>query len=152
MLDSLSAVRLSADHPGRTGSPGGDGVGWGEYFVLNPNNEANGTFIASLTLPTLYSPDANDKVCRYISEHAWDCAANSFATTPFNTITRSDVIEFSDWAVGNNVSPTAIRLTLLRAAAKSWDGLFLLFGAALAAGASALTLWFFARKRVPGSE
>jgi len=110
-LDSLRVTRVVGDHPGRTGGGGGGGsggVGWGEWFVLAPNDGANGTFSASLTLPTLFVPDANDKVCRYLGGTAWDCAAHGFGQTPFAHITRAEVTAFSDWAAGNEVGPNAV--------------------------------------------
>lgn len=114
LLDSLTITKTSGDHPGRSGSAGGAGVGWGEYFSLTPNGGANGTFTATLTLPSLFAPDSSDKVCRYVSGTTWDCAADSFSSTPFDTITREGVTAFSDWAAGNNVGPTAVRLASLR--------------------------------------
>ncbi len=101
-LANLTVMETAGDHPGSTGSRGGYGVGWDEYFTLTPNTGANGTFNATITLPTQFPPDANDKVCRYINQHVWDCAANTFSTTPFNIVSRAAVTAFSDWAVGNN--------------------------------------------------
>jgi hypothetical protein len=116
LLSSLTVTKIVGDHPGRTGSGGGvGGVGWGEYFTLDPNIGANDTFVADLTLPALFVPEASDTVCRYVSGTTWDCAANSFSTTPFNIITRNGVTAFSDWAAGNNVSPTAVTLRGFRA-------------------------------------
>ena len=100
-------------------------MGWGEYFTLSPNAGANGTFTAILTLPTLYTPDAHDKVCRYISGTTWDCAAHSFSTTPFNIVTREEVTAFSDWAAGDNVGPTALQLLSFRATSPRVPGMLL---------------------------
>jgi hypothetical protein len=119
-LDSLTITKTEGDHPGRTGSPGGDGVGWGEYFILDPNLGANGTFAVNLTLPALFIPDGSDKVCRYVSGTTWDCAADAYSTDPFNTVTRDGVTAFSDWAVGQNVGPTAVQLLALRAHSPIW--------------------------------
>jgi hypothetical protein len=145
-LYELAVTQVTGDHAGSTGSPGGNGVGWGEYFVLNPNDEANGTFNATLTLPSLYPPDEFDSVCRYIGEYTWDCAADSFATTPFYTISRADVSEFSDWAAGDDVSPTAIRLTTLLATTRTADGIFILLGVVLATSACGLAAIILHRK------
>jgi len=125
-LADLTIVQTDEDHPGRTGSSAGNGVGWGQYFSLYPNDGANGTFSASLTLPTLFSPDGSDKVCRYISGITWDCAADSFSTSPFDSITRQDVDAFSEWAAGSDVGPTVLRLVSLRAISGGMRGPLLL--------------------------
>lgn len=120
-LTSLTVTRVVGDHPGRTGGGGGGGsVGWGEWFVLTPDDGANGTFDASLTLPALFTPDANDKVCRYLGGTAWDCAAHGFGQNPFAHITRQGVNAFSDWAAGNEVGPNVLRLREFRARPWSW--------------------------------
>ncbi len=54
-------------------------------------------------------------VCRYTgSGQVWDCARSS-ATS--DSITRAGVTGFSDWAVGNNVGPTAVQLVPFTATA-----------------------------------
>jgi hypothetical protein len=68
-----------------------------------------------VTLPTTFTPDANDKVCRYTGTGTtWDCART---TNTSNTITRDGVTTFSDWAAGNEVGPTAVTLNNLEAQA-----------------------------------
>lgn len=136
-LNQMAVTKTVGDHPGRTGSAGGNGVGWGEYFSLSPNAGANGTFTATLTLPTLYTPDADDKVCRHISGTTWDCAAHSYSTIPFNIVAREDVTAFSDWAAGNNVGPTALQLISFRATSAGSISIVL----ALAALIVGLTAW-----------
>jgi hypothetical protein len=82
-------------------------------------------------LPSPFGPpDKNDKLCRYNDLSAeWDCAADSFTTT---TITRHHLSGFSAWAVGNDVGPTALRLTSLQARPAAFPatraGLLLVFG------------------------
>lgn len=120
-LTGLTVTKVVGDHSGRTGSGGsGGGVGWGEYFVLTPNAGANGTFNAALTLPALFTPDANDKVCRYLGSATWDCAAHGFGQTPFAYITRQGVTAFSDWATGNEVGPNAVTVREFRARPWPW--------------------------------
>ncbi len=120
-LDELTVTKVEGDHAGRTGGGGGGGgVGWGEWFALSPNDGANGTFQASLTLPTLFAPDANDKVCRYLGGMAWDCTAHGFGLAPFAHITRQGVSAFSDWAAGDEVGPNAVTVRQFRARPWSW--------------------------------
>ncbi len=147
LLDGLIVTKITGDHPGRTGTAGGNGVGWGEYFTLDPNTDANDTFTVNLTLPTLFPPDTNDKACRHINELEWDCAVDSVSTTPFNTITRENITAFSDWAVGNDVSPTAVRLSSMQAASRRTAGLLPALVAALIASAMAL-IWMRRRPRM----
>jgi hypothetical protein len=69
-----------------------------------------GGFDVTLTLPTDFTPDGDDKVCRY-DEGAdrWECAATSFDAAE-QRVTRANVTHFSDWAVGDDVGPTTISL------------------------------------------
>jgi hypothetical protein len=116
-LSSITATRTLTDHLGRTGASN-HGVGWGEYWTLIPNSGA-ASFAVSLTLPTLFTPDANSKVCRFISGTTWNCAAGISSTVPFTTITRSGVTAFSDWAVGDEAGPNAVTLHHLSAASQT---------------------------------
>ncbi|MDW8319206.1 MAG: choice-of-anchor Q domain-containing protein, partial [Anaerolineae bacterium] len=116
-LTGLTIRKVVGNHAGRTGSGGsGGGVGWGEWFVLTPNSGANGTFQAALTLPALFTPNANDKVCRYLGGALWDCAGHGFGLAPFPHITRQGVSAFSDWAAGDEVGPNAVTVREFRAA------------------------------------
>jgi|GEM_PF-6874949 len=63
---------------------------------------------------------------------------SSFTT---NSITRNALSAFSDWAVGNNVGPTAVRLTSFQASSPL-SPLVWLLPAALAMAI------FFAKKRL----
>ena len=110
-LTSLTVVHTIGDHPGRTGDWSVNGVGWGQYWSFTPNTGASG-FSVTLTLPADFVPDADDTLCRYIGS-GWDCAASSF--DPVNqTITRSGVTGFSDWAIGHN-TPSSPVLAIQRA-------------------------------------
>jgi hypothetical protein len=129
-LSSVTVTRTLGDHPGRTGTSGNHGVGWGEYWTLTPNSGA--TFTVSLTLPTLFAPNANSKVCRFTSGTTWDCMVGISSTVPFTTITRSGVTGFSDWAAGNNVGPLAVTLKDFTAMANAPVGVIGALAASLA--------------------
>lgn len=108
-LDCLYVDEMGLNHPHAT-----TGIQTGRYWLIRGLQADKQTDAAdygvNLTLPTTFTPDANDKVCRYTgSGQVWDCGASSYTS---NTITRNGVIAFSDWAAGDNVGPTAI--TLLR--------------------------------------
>ncbi len=143
-LEDLFVERIPGDHPGRTGSAGGNGVGWGEYYDIEPNPGAN-NFEVDLSLPTLFTPDAEDTLCRYIGGTTWDCAADGYSATPFNHIVRQDVSAFSDWAAGNHVGPTVVEMVSLKAASVRLGGLLPVMG--LAAGCLAALIWLLFRRR-----
>ena len=108
---SITIGRHDTNHPNRTGADAAKGVGWGTYWTITPV----GTGTVDVTLPTAFTADANDTVCRYTGTGTtWDCART---TNTLSTITREGVTTFSDWAAGNEVRPTAITLNTLDAKA-----------------------------------
>jgi hypothetical protein len=105
-LSCLYVDEMELNHPNATA-----GIQSGRYWLIrglqSDKTDATG-FGVTLTLPTTFTPDTNDKVCRYTgSGQVWDCAMSGYTA---NSITRNGVSAFSDWAVGNNVGPTAIKL------------------------------------------
>jgi hypothetical protein len=117
---SIQVERIDSNHPNAT-----TGIQTGRYWTIAPT----GSGVADITLPVTFTPDANAKVCRYTgSGQVWDCALSSITA---NTITRNDVTTFSDWAAGNNVSPTANTLQSFDARPKGPDrllGYWVVFG------------------------
>jgi len=108
---SITIGRHDGNHPNRSGADATKGAGWGTYWTITPV----GTGTVDVTLPTTFTPDANDKVCRYTGTGTtWDCART---TNTSNTITRDGVTTFSDWAAGNEVGPNAVTLNSLDAKA-----------------------------------
>ncbi len=95
------------------------------------NKDHASGFTLNLTCHLLH-PDANDKVCRYTAG-GWDCAMDS---TTSNSITRNGITALSEWAVGNDVSPTAVKLRDMRARLAP-SPIVWLFAVVLAIG-----LWF----------
>jgi predicted outer membrane repeat protein len=113
-LACLYVDEMGLDHPNATA-----GIKTGRYWLIRALQSDKTTpatfYIVHLTLPTTFTPDANSKVCRYTgSGTVWDCAMSSYTS---NAITRYGITELSDWAVGNNVGPTAVRLKSLTAVA-----------------------------------
>jgi uncharacterized delta-60 repeat protein len=94
---------VGTDHPHKTTK-----VGVGSYFTIT--NTGGDTL--TLTLPHTFGTAPSIKACRYVGgTTGWECgtdAANSYDET---TVTRTGVSAFSDWAPGNNVGPTAVRLS-----------------------------------------
>jgi hypothetical protein len=104
-LACLYVDEIGINHPNATA-----GIQTGRYWLIralqsDKQNDASG-FTVNLTLPTNFTADENDKVCRYTGS-GWDCAADSHTG---NSVTRNNVTQLSEWAVGNNVGPTAVQL------------------------------------------
>ena len=102
----LSVGEVQANHPDAP-----PGLQTGVYWIIQAfrgNGTAASGYTVDLTITTPFTPDANDKLCREFNGGDWDCAADSFTAT---TITRLNVTAFSDWAAGNDVTPTSIRLS-----------------------------------------
>jgi len=114
-LDCLRVQHVIGDPPQATA-----GIETGQYWIitgLDGLGNPAGEFSVTLTLPTNFTPDGNDKLCRYTGiGQIWDCAASSFDAVN-NTVTRIGVPGFSTWAVGNDVGPNAVTVRDLRAGA-----------------------------------
>ncbi len=96
-LSCLQVQQVNSNHPNAT-----VGIQTGRYWIITPTGSG---YTVNLTLPAS-APDTNDKVCRYTGVgNTWDCAYNSHTVS---SITRNGITQLSDWAVGNNVGPTAI--------------------------------------------
>ncbi|MFZ5809759.1 MAG: choice-of-anchor Q domain-containing protein [Chloroflexota bacterium] len=139
-LNCLYVDEMELNHPNATA-----GIQRGRYWLirgLQSDKQTNATgFSVTLTLPTSFTPDDSDKLCRYpgnLGGAGWDCAADSHTT---DSITRNDVSAFSDWAVGNNVGPTAVKLQGFQVSSAP-SPIVWLFSAALAIAV------FFAKKRL----
>ena len=89
-------------------------MGWGEYWNFAPSGDG---FTANLTLPTLFTPDAGARVCRFrTAEQTWDCAVGGFNASD-KTVTRTGITSLSDWAVGK-FDPNAVVFRAFRAEAE----------------------------------
>jgi CSLREA domain-containing protein len=103
-------------HPtGQTGTVT-SGVGWGPYYTLSGQGDAgavNTGFVAQVTLPLpLPRPSEDDPyVCKYLGSD-WNCSRTGRDT---QWVWRDTIHSFSDWTVGEHITPTAIRLMSLSA-------------------------------------
>jgi predicted outer membrane repeat protein len=119
-VNCLAAVYFPRGHAYATGTIG-NGVGADHFWQIAARNSSGITatgFIVSITLP--YNGFASPKLCFYpgaLSGSGWDCTGAQ--STNGNTITRAGLTHFSDWAVGNDVGPTAITLTQFTAQSSS---------------------------------
>jgi hypothetical protein len=106
---SITVARRDQNHAGRTGAaPPAAGVGWGIYWTITPDGSGE----VNLTLPHALADDTKAQACRFVSGTTWDCARDASDEW---TVTRNGVTTFSDWAVGNGVSPTAVTLNFFMA-------------------------------------
>ncbi|PWH13133.1 MAG: hypothetical protein DDG59_14690 [Anaerolineae bacterium] len=111
-LVCLYVDEMEINHPNAT-----PGIQTGRYWLMrglqsDRKTDATG-FSVNLTLP--HNNLSNPKACKYpgsLGGAGWDCAVNS---SNASSVTRSGVTAFSDWAVGNNVGPTVVRLLNMRA-------------------------------------
>jgi hypothetical protein len=134
-LVELSATEFNANHPNAT-----EPLETGRYWTLSSGTCASG-FTGSLTIPVLFTPGEDDKVCRYPGSGTnWDCAANGFSAT---TLTRTGISAFSDWTGGIDAGPSAVELARFTARVRmpsvGWVG-----GMGLLSG---LSWWVFYRKQ-----
>jgi hypothetical protein len=156
-IDCLQVTQVAQDHPAAT-----VGIQTGNYWhitALNSSSSPASNYTTTLTLTLPFIPDADDKLCRYTgSNDVWDCAANSFDAGN-QTITRNDVTQFSSWAVGVGVGPTAVSLQSVAAEmpAQRWVWLvMLLLGLATAVGGivsvRTLRVFYLSNLRKPGCQ
>lgn len=118
-LECLRVRRFDQNHADRTGDSILNGVGWGRYWSLTPTDSlgdpASG-FSLTLTLPN--EGFTAPRSCRYPGEmggSGWDCDDGTHTTFTASTVTRSGITSLSDWAVGNDVGPTAVSVRAFRA-------------------------------------
>jgi hypothetical protein len=126
-LSAVQVTRREQNHPGATTSA----TQTGRYWTLTPTGSG---FTVNLTLPTSFTPDGNDKLCRYTAApgYGWDCGDPANHTFSGNTLTRHNVTAFSDWVAGNNAGPTVVQLTDYRAHSPALGWGWLAAGAAFA--------------------
>jgi len=128
-LARINMQRYNKSHANATGPGEGQNLKTGYYWEiegLNAGGNPASGFSVNLTLPANgFTPDDNDKVCKYTGGGGagWDCAMSSYDAS---SITRNGVTSFSDWAAGDNVGPTNVVLTDFRAAGTGYGSWALL--------------------------
>lgn len=106
-LKCISVGQFASNHPNATGSPGNPGIATGQWWRINGN--INSGFTVNMTLP-FAGADTDSRVCEWLDGagpgFGWNCAADSFVAN--TSVTRNGINSFSDWAVGDEVGPTAV--------------------------------------------
>jgi predicted outer membrane repeat protein len=121
-VQCVAGVYMPRTHSNATGTPGGAGVGNDHFWQIgawDSLGEPASGFVARMTLPHSITPDSNAKVCKFPGTQngsGWDCFRTDSDET---TVWLDGVTSFSDWAVGNEVGPTAVTLSSLAAAPDS---------------------------------
>lgn len=125
-LSSLDVVRRDRNHPQATGDAS-SGTATGRYWAITPVTTTAAAFSATLALPhALGASHAQAQVCRYDGPAApgahWNCARTGSDAA---SVWRAGIAQLSEWVVGANVGPTAVRLrgaTALGGALPLWGG------------------------------
>lgn len=119
-LDCLSVEFVAGNHPNATSSGSSDALETGQYWRINGfqsdgTTPATGTFQADITLPYA-GADADTRACKWLdgvgSGFGWDCGTDADNQENAGvSVTRVDYTGgFSDWAVGDQVGPTAVQM------------------------------------------
>jgi hypothetical protein len=119
-LTGLNIERTDSNHPNATLS----NLQTGAYWSITPTCSGADPFEVTLSLPALYfSPGSAPKLCRW-SDPNWDCGQSTDNSVTTETLAngatqtylqRQHVAAFSNWTAGNNVGPTAVGLSSLKA-------------------------------------
>jgi hypothetical protein len=121
-LDCLYVDRLPFNHPHATGLTDGANLRTGQYWQIR-GLQADGitpatTFNVDLTLPYA-SASASTRACKWLDGvgpgFGWNCGPldGTGTTVGAGAVTRLGVTAFSQWAVGDDVGPTAVTLNSL---------------------------------------
>jgi len=132
-LTGITVQRVPGNHPSALTN-----IQTGRYWTITPTPLGCSGFDVTLTLPYDVTSSSRDKACRYTGS-GWDCGTDGENTPSTsgpaampNIVTRTIISQFSDWAVGAEVGPTAVSLQSLNAVSgTSWGmiGLVLLLAA-----------------------
>ena len=151
-MDCLYVDRLPFNHPHATGLTDGANLRTGQYWQIR-GLQADGitpatTFNVDLTLPYA-TASASTRACKWLdgvgSGFGWNCFGGGMGTTfGVGTVTRQGVTAFSQWAVGDEVGPTAVTLAQHSAQTTSFSNTLWLWGIALLL----LTLWAWRTVRI----
>ncbi len=118
-LGCLYVDEVPANHPSATGSEGDSGIMTGRYWTIHGLQSDGSTpatgYTLNLTLPHSVTPDTNAYVCKHPGTQGgfgWDCDRTG---SDASTVWLTGITSLSDWAVGDDVGPTAISLKSLTA-------------------------------------
>ena len=96
-IDCIGVERFNRVHPRATPTQA-TSYYWEIVATASTGHPATG-YTVDLTLPTTFTPDADDTLCRY-GGGTWNCAASSFSANN-KTITRNGVNQLGFWTIGH---------------------------------------------------
>ena len=131
-LNCLRATDIPWDHPNATSGGSGAGIETGKYWIINglqsdQSTTAAADYTLDLTLPHTVTPDTDAKVCKYPGSqggYGWDCFRTG---SDSSTVWLNGITSLSDWAVGDQVGPTAVSLQSISATSQSSGWVVALF-------------------------
>jgi len=144
-LDCLRVTDIPSNHPDATSGGSGQGIATGKYWTINglqsdQSTTASTGYALNLTLPhNLGALHANAKVCKYPGTqggYGWDCFRTN---SNISNVWLDGIQSLSDWAVGDQVGPTAVSLHSTTAVSENVPVLLLvLLGILLLVGTTAV--------------
>jgi len=99
-----------ANHLLATGSAGNSGIYTDNWWHITGN--INTGLDVDITLPYA-GASGSSRVCKWpggSGGYGWNCGDDAENTEGVNTVTRTGLASFSDWAVGDSVGPTAVSI------------------------------------------
>ncbi len=122
-MQCLRVVEFIGNHPNATGAEDGQNLRTGKYWLINAldfEGEPVTGFTLTITLPYA-AANEDTRACKWLdgvgSGFGWNCF-DAEMPTAFEagvSVTRQNVTELSEWAVGQNVGPTAVSLSTFSA-------------------------------------
>jgi hypothetical protein len=134
-INCLTATQVRTTHPNATSN-----MQTGKYWQINATNSGGSPatgYTLSLVLPNPFGTATGVKACRYpggLGGSGWDCTAAQSASS--SQVTVTGVTQLSDWAVGQDVGPTAVQLAAQETAVSNFAGVAIAAMALLIAGSA----------------
>lgn len=124
-LACVNIEHMPTSHPTATA-----GIETGNYWRIQAKDTLSNPatfFNVSLTLPYA-TPTAASRACRWpggLGGFGWDCDDGSETSHTSTSVMRQNITAFSDWAIGQDVGPTAVQLQRIETSASTPVGLIL---------------------------
>ena len=114
-LNCITVEEMGSNHLAATGSIGDSGIHTGNWWHISGNMDSG--FEVTVTLP--HGGLGDPQVCKYPGTqggYGWDCDRTD---SDGSTVWLNGVDSFSDWAVGDEVGPTAVSTLHIQTSAAS---------------------------------
>ncbi len=105
-LGNLTSLCVNLDQSNHSNATAG--ILTGRHWVVTATAGAS-NWSLTMSAPATITLDSDDKLCRYTGVgQVWHCDMSNLNTPQTGWISRSGITQLSDWAVGNDVGPTAV--------------------------------------------